>query len=296
VSDEGLGQAIRGIFPIVYTPFDPDGNVHEPSLARLVDYLIEQGTHGLAAVGGASECHKFTVVERKWLAERTIELAGGRVPVIIGTSATCTGDAVDLTRHAESIGAIGVFCTPPLYGVVTPEALDAHYGALARATSLPILIQDAQVTMPPAQIARLGAAYPQLRWVKEEAADSGHRISELKRICGSGVSIMSGGSYLLDDLARGAVGAIPGSIGVGDLSRAVDLWTAGDLDGARAVYDHFLPLSFWRRQFPLLAAKEVLRRVGVFEFACLREPSGERLDEQDHQELDRIMRAMGPPF
>jgi 4-hydroxy-tetrahydrodipicolinate synthase len=291
-----MGAAIRGIFPIVYTPFDPNGDLHEPSLARLVDYLIKQGAHGLAAVGGASECHKLTVAERKWLAERTIRLADRRVPVIVGTSATCTGDAVDLTRHAESIGAVGVFCTPPLYGPVTLEALDAHYGALARATSLPVLIQDAQVTVPPSHIARLGATYPQLRWVKEEAVDSGHRISELKRLCGAGVRIMSGGSFLLDDLARGAIGAIPGSIGVGDLSRAFDVWTAGDLDGARAAYDHFLPLSFWRRQFPLLAAKEVLRRIGVFECALLREPSGERLDEQDHEELDRIMRAMGPPF
>jgi 4-hydroxy-tetrahydrodipicolinate synthase len=179
---------------------------------------------------------------------------------------------------------------------VTLEALDAHYGALARATSLPVLIQDAQVTVPPAQIARLGAAYPQLRWVKEEAVDSGHRISELKRLGGAGVRIMSGGSFLLDDLARGAIGAIPGSIGVGDLSRSFDLWTAGDLDSARAAYEHFLPLAFWRRQFPLLAAKEVLRRIGVFEYALLREPSGERLDEQDHEQLDRIMRAMGPPF
>src|SRR5262249_3343037 len=161
--------------------------------ARLVDYLIREGAHGVAAVGGASEGHKLTVAERKWLAERTIELGDGRVPTIVGTSATCTRDAVDLTRHAESLGAVRLFCPPPVYGTVTREALDAHYGALAQATSLPILLQDAQVTVAPAEIARLGAASLQLRWVKEEAADSGHRISELKRICGTGVNIMSGG-------------------------------------------------------------------------------------------------------
>src|SRR5205814_5320408 len=132
--------------------------------------------------------------------------------------------------------------------------------------------------------ARLGSTYPNLRWVKEEATDSGHRITLLQRVCPAGVTILSGGSYLLDDLARGVVGAIPGSIGVGDLARCYDCYRAGDLAGARAAYNHFLPLSLWRRQFPLLAAKEVLRRVGVFKVAALREPAGEQLDERDHAE------------
>jgi 4-hydroxy-tetrahydrodipicolinate synthase len=280
----------------VYTPFDTEGRIDEEDLLRLVDYLIESGTHGLAAVGGASECHKMSVAKRKWLAERTIAAARGRVPVLVGTSATCIADSLDLTVHAASVGAVGVFCTPPLHGPVTPRALDAHYGTLARAVDLPILIQDALVVVPVAQIARLGAEHPNLRWVKEEAADSGHRISELRAGCSAGVTILSGGSYLLDDLARGAVGAIPGSIGVADLARAYDAYVAGDLATARAAYNHFLPLSFWRRQFPLLAAKEVLRRLGVFKAAHLREPAAEQLDPRDHHELSAILEAMGPPF
>ncbi len=291
-----MSETIRGIFPIVYTPFDAAGDVVTDDLGRLVDHLIAAGAHGLAAVGGASECHKLTIAERKWLAEATLDAAAGRVPVLVGTSATSIADSVELTKHAASIGAVGVFCTPPLHGSVTPSALDAHYGALARAVDLPILIQDAQVVVPPAQIARLGQTYPNLRWVKEEAVDSGHRISELRRVCAAGVSIMSGGSYLLDELARGAIGAIPGSIGVADLARAYDCYLAGDLVGARAAYNHFLPLSFWRRQFPLLAAKEVLRRQGIFRSAHLREPAGESLDEQDLRELTVILETMGPPY
>jgi 4-hydroxy-tetrahydrodipicolinate synthase len=284
------------MWPIVYTPFDAAGQIDLDDLGRLVDYLIGQGAHGLAAVGGASECHKLTLAQRKWLATATVAAAAGRVSVLVGTSATCIADAVELSQHAVSIGAVGVFATPPLHGVVTPESLDAHYGALARAVEIPVLIQDALVTIPPAQIARLGDAYPNLRWVKEEAADSGHRVSELGRICTSGVTILTGGSYLLDDLARGAVGAIPGSIGVGDLARAYELTRSGDHAGARAAFNHFLPLSFWRRQFPLLGAKEVLRRIGVFKAAYLRPPAAERLDDRDLRELDAVMDSMGPPY
>ncbi|HVC32147.1 MAG TPA: dihydrodipicolinate synthase family protein [Chloroflexota bacterium] len=292
-----MEESLHGIFPIVYTPFDAAGAIDEEDVCRLVDYLIAAGTHGLAAVGGASECHKLSLAERQRLAEVVIAQAHGRVPVIVGTSATNTVDAVELTRHAEEAGAAAVFATPPLYGgAVNLEALRYHYGALARAVSLPIMAQDATVTIAPAQVARLADEFPTLSYVKEEALDSGHRIVELRALLGDRIRILSGGSYLLDDLARGAIGAIPGSVGVADLARAYDLYRQGDLRAARAAYDHFLPLSYWRRQFPLLGAKEVLRRVGVFKAAHLREPAGQRLDEHDHRELSALLEAMGPPY
>lgn len=289
------GSDVRGIVPIVYTPFDAEGNVDLDDLERLVGYLIECGSHGLAACGGASESQKMSVDERRWLAERTVAFARDRVPVVVGVSASATADSAELARHAERIGARMVFSTPAP-GPVTPEALAYHYGALARAVSIPIAVQDAQVSVAPAQMVRLMDRLPTVCYAKEEAPlDSGHRISELKRL-NPAVGVLSGGSYLLDDLARGAQGAIPGSVGVGDLSRAYDRFVAGDFAGARAAFDHFTPLSFWRRQFPLLGAKEVLRRIGVFKTARLREPSDELLDEHDHRELSAIMERMGPPY
>jgi 4-hydroxy-tetrahydrodipicolinate synthase len=286
---------LRGIFPVVYTPFDDEGWIDEEDLARLIEYLIASGAHGLAAVGGASEAHKMPVPERKWLAERTIAFAQGRVPVIVGTSATNTAEAVDLSRHAAAIGAKAVFVTPPLYGVVTMEALRYHYGALA-AIGIPVMIQDAQISVAPGQAARLAEEFPTVCYVKEEAPlAAGHRITELKRLRPE-LKILSGGSYLLDELARGAQGAIPGSVGVADLCRAYEGFVAGEYEAARAAFDHFTPLSFWRHQFPFLGAKEVLRRLGVFKVARLREPAGPPLDEQDHRELSAIMERMGPPY
>jgi 4-hydroxy-tetrahydrodipicolinate synthase len=294
-----VGQAgpdLRGIFPVGYTPFDATGRIDADDLERLVEHLIAAGAHGLAAVGGASECHKLSLAERAWLAERTLAAARGRVPVIVGVSATNTADAVALGRHAERIGAAAVFLTPPLFGVVTWEALRYHYGALARALALPIMVQDAEISVAPADVVRLAEEFPSVEYVKEEAPlESGHRISALKRLR-PGLKVLSGGAYLLDELARGAQGAIPGSIGVADLSRAYERYVAGDLAAARAAFDHFTPLAHWRRQFPLLGAKEVLRRQGIFKAAHLREPAAERLDDQDQRELAAIMERMGPPY
>jgi dihydrodipicolinate synthase/N-acetylneuraminate lyase len=287
---------LRGIFPIFYTPFDEDSRIDEEDLERLIEHLIAAGVHGLAAVGGASECHKMPAAERMWLAERTMQYARGRVPTIVGTSAANTAESVALSRHAESIGARAVFLTPPLFGAVTDAALAHHFGAVARAVAIPVMVQDALVSLSPPQIARLAEASGNIRYVKEEAPrETGHRISALKNLI-PGVKILSGGGHLLDDLARGAQGAIPGSVGVADLCRAYECAVAGDDGAARAAFDHFTPLSFWRQQFPLLGAKEVLRRNGVFKTARLREPCDERMDEHDHGELSRLMERMGPPY
>ena len=287
---------LRGIFPIVYTPFDAESHIDEEDLERLVEHLIAAGAHGLAAVGGASECHKMPVAERMWLAERTLRYARGRVPVIVGTSATNTAESIALSEHAQEIGARAVFLTPPLFGAVTDTTLAHHFGGVARAVTIPVMVQDALISIAPHQIARLAEKFPTITYVKEESPrETGRRISALKRLI-SGVKILSGGSYLLDDLARGAQGAIPGSVGVADLCRAYECAVAGDHDAAHVAFDHFTPLSFWRQQFPLLGAKEVLRRIGVFKAAHLREPCDETMDEHDHSALSRLMERMGPPY
>lgn len=292
----GDPEQLRGIFPVVYTPFDGEGNIDEEDLARLVEYLLDAGAHGLAAVGGASESHKMPVEERKWLAAKTIALARGRVPVVVGTSATNTAESVDLSCHAADVGAAAVFLTPPLFGAVTSETLHYHYGSVAEAIEIPVMTQDALVSVSPAQTVRLAEEFSNVRYCKEEAiADTGHRISELKRLRPE-LSVLSGGKQLLDELARGAQGAIPGSIGVADLCRAYDCHVAGDFADARTAFDHFTPLSFWSLQFPILGAKEVLRRLGVIKAAVLREPAGLSLDNDDHRELSAIMERMGAPF
>jgi 4-hydroxy-tetrahydrodipicolinate synthase len=292
-----MSHRLHGIMPIVYTPFDASGKIDEDDVRRLVGYLLEAGAHGLAAVGGASECHKLSQAEREWLAEVVIDETAGRVPVIVGVSAADMGETVLLARHAERFGAVAVFATPPLGGNANESTLRSHFGALAKAVDLPVIVQDAVVSVSSSNVMHLRNEFPNVCYVKEESpVNSGHRITELKRRLGDRIGVLSGGSYLLDDLARGADGAIPGSVGVADLARAYDLFQAGDPTGARAAYDHFLPVAHWRRQFPILGAKEILRRIGIFKAAYLREQEDVWLDEHDHRELSALMEQMGPPF
>jgi dihydrodipicolinate synthase/N-acetylneuraminate lyase len=305
-SNAGSADTLRGIFPIIYTAFDAEGRIDERGQRRIVDYLVDAGAQGLAATGGASESAKMTLDERRWLLELCVDQAAGRVPLIMGCTAGSTAESVDLVRHGARQGVRAAFGLLPaaqqglkgdsLDEALRAEALRAHYLTLGEASEIPVMVQEVANPIAPQTIVAIHERCPNVLYVKEEAPDTGHRLTALLEAGGGRLHIFSGGANLLDDLGRGAVGAIPGSIGVADLATAYARHAAGDRAGARLAFNHFLPLSHWRRQFGLIGAKEVLRRLGVIEGAYLRPPAEQRLDAHDLRELDEIMALQGPPF
>ncbi len=206
----------------------------------------------------------MTLAERRALLELCLDSVGGRVPVIMGCTAESTADSLDLVRHGARLGVRAAFGLLPqgqqhLQGDAQGEALRAHYLTLGEGSEIPIMVQEVAQPIPPELIVEIHQRCPNVRYVKEEAPDTGHRVTALIRAGGDRLEIFSGGANLLDDLSRGAIGAIPGSIGVADLSTAYNRHVQGDRSGARRAFNHFLPLSHWRRQFGLIGAKEVLR-------------------------------------
>src|SRR6266542_5163695 len=146
-SSEWSELPLAGIFPIIYTAFFADGRMDERGQRRIVDYLIEAGTHGLAACGGASETGKMTLEERKWLLELCAEQTNGRVPLIMGCTAATTDESIDLVRHGAAHGVRAAFgllpgAQPQLKGDDLAEALRRHYLALGEASPIPIMVQE----------------------------------------------------------------------------------------------------------------------------------------------------------
>src|SRR5262249_61580641 len=128
--------------------------------------------------------------------------AGGGGRVLVGRWATSTGEGVELSRQAAEVGAKAVFVTPPIYGVVTAESLRHHYGALA-AIGMPVMVQDALISVAPGQVVRLAEEFSTVCYVKEEAPlEAGQRITELKRVR-PGLNVLSGGAGLLGGLGAG---------------------------------------------------------------------------------------------
>jgi 4-hydroxy-tetrahydrodipicolinate synthase len=290
---------LAGVFPIVATPFHPDGSPATPDLERLIDFIVDCGADGLVFPGVASEFDQMTMAERQSLSQIVITRVAGRKPVVIGVSASTADESLALAQHARAAGADAVMLMAPrsLATVDEQKRLFAHVGNSA---DLPIILQNQPVPIGAGlsieSILAIVAATPQVRWIKEETMPCGQRISRL--LAGRPASLMgvfggAGGRYLADELARGAIGTMP-ACEITDAHVALFArHRAGDAAGVRKLFNDVLPLLNFQAVFRMAMTKEVLRRRGVISETFVRAP-GPRLDAGDHVELTAILKDLEP--
>ena len=131
MSDLYTNLPFSGSNTALVTPFTPDGELDESAFEKLVDWQIEQGTHGLIPVGTTGESPTLSHVEHDRVIELCVKTAAGRVPVIAGAGSNSTEEAVRLSRHAEAVCADAVLIVSPYYNKPTQEGLKAHFTAVA---------------------------------------------------------------------------------------------------------------------------------------------------------------------
>ena len=131
----------KGSITALITPFQ-DGKVDERAFQRLVEWQIDQGTHGLVPCGTTGESPTLTHDEHRRVVELCVEAAAGRVPVIAGTGSNSTAEAVELTRHAKSAGADAVLVVTPYYNKPTQEGLYQHFKAISDSADIPIVVYN----------------------------------------------------------------------------------------------------------------------------------------------------------
>jgi 4-hydroxy-tetrahydrodipicolinate synthase len=132
-----------GIHIPIITPFKDDLSVDEDGLRRLVDYLIEeQKADSLVPCGTTGESPTLSHAEHHWVIEVVIKAAAGRVPVIAGTGSNSTREAIDMTKHAEQAGAAASLQVCPYYNKPEQHGLMAHFEAVAKSTSLPLILYN----------------------------------------------------------------------------------------------------------------------------------------------------------
>ena len=119
-----------GSYTALITPFS-NGKVDEAAFRKLVDFQIENGTHGLVPVGTTGESPTLSHEEHDRVVELCIEQAAGRVPIIAGAGSNSTAEAVRLAKHAAAAGADGVLIVSPYYNKPTQEGLFRHFSAVA---------------------------------------------------------------------------------------------------------------------------------------------------------------------
>lgn len=172
---------IKGSIVAIVTPMTAAGEVDFDSLGRLVEWHIAEGTDAIVAVGTTGESATLSVDEHLAVIRKVIEVAAKRVPVIAGTGANSTTEAIELTRLAADVGADACLLVTPYYNKPPQEGMYRHYKAIAEAVKVPIILYNVPgrtgVDLLPATVARL-AVLPNIVGVKEAKGELG-RVREL---------------------------------------------------------------------------------------------------------------------
>ena len=288
---------MRGVFPILVTPFDERERVDEDSLRSLVDFNIGAGVHGLGIALG-SEIQKLTEPEREQVIRIVVDQTRGRVPVVVNTGAQANLTAVLYSRQAVDLGAAAVMCLPPAPPVSASE-MRAYFKAISDAVSVPVFIQDTQTTpVPAALIRRIADDNEQVRYAKVESPPQPTQVQAAVQASGGLVTVFggAGGTYLLEELRRGSVGTMPWPSQPEAFVRIWDVWQAGDQRQAAELHEREIaPLAKLATAGIRLGHtvhKELLRRRGVIRSSLVRAPS-DALDEVTRRELDAVCDRLG---
>lgn len=133
---------IHGSIVALVTPMLNDGSVDWAALKKLVDWHVEQGTHAIVAVGTTGESATLDMQEHAQVIEAVIQAANGRIPVIAGTGANSTREAIELTQAAKDLGAAAALLVTPYYNKPTQEGLYQHHKAIAEAVDIPQILYN----------------------------------------------------------------------------------------------------------------------------------------------------------
>jgi len=233
-------------YTALLTPFK-DNKVDYSSYRELIDFQINNGTHGLVPVGTTGESPTLSHDEHKKLIEVCIEQSNGRVPVIAGAGSNSTSEAVDFVKHACSAGADGLLVVTPYYNKPTQSGLLAHYKELIKHASKPIIIYDipgrSVIQMTDETMAKL-AQDQFIVGVKDATAEL-TRPTRLQNIIGDNFIQLSGeDGTALAYLAAGGHGCISVTANIAPdlLSRMHNAWKQGDINTAQEINKKLMPL------------------------------------------------------
>ena len=236
---------LKGSLPALVTPFS-DGQVDLDTLKKLVEWHIEQGSHGLVPVGTTGESPTLSHEEHDLVVETVVQTAAGRVPVVAGAGSNNTVETVRLVNAAKAAGADAALVVTPYYNKPTQRGLIAHFLAVAEC-GLPIIIYNipgrSVVDMTPATMGEL-SRHPMIVGVKDATGDLS-RVPKQRITCGPDFIQLSGeDATALGYNAHGGVGCISVTANVAPrlCAEFQEATLAGDYKAALAFLDRLMPL------------------------------------------------------
>ena len=228
----------RGAITALVTPFRND-RVDEAAFEALVERQIAAGVHGLVPVGTTGETATLSIEEHKRVVELCVQAARGRVPVIAGAGSNATAEAIELVRHAKTVGAHAALVVAPYYNRPSQEGLYRHFAAINDAVQLPVILYNVpgrtSVDISNDTVARL-AKLPNIVGVKDATGELA-RASAMRLACGQDFVLLSGDDgSALGYMAHGGHGVISVTSDVAPEGFATQMEAAMRGDYATALY------------------------------------------------------------
>jgi len=277
-----MNRRYTGVWPVVPTTFDEDGNLDLESQTRCVDFLIDAGSNGICILANYSEQFALADAEREVLTQTILDHVAGRVPVIVTTTHYSSRVCAERSRRAQDAGAVMVMVMPPYHGATiraTETGISEFFRTVSDAIDIPIMIQDAPVSgtaLSASLLARMAQEIEQVSYFKIEVPFAAAKLREMIRLGGDAIEGPWDGEEsitLLADLDAGATGTMPSGAYPDLLNPIVDAYQAGQRDEAVTGYDRLLPLiNYENRQCGLLACKALMKEGGIIASEAARHP------------------------
>lgn len=288
---------IQGSMVALVTPMNADNSLDWAALHKLVDWHLEQGTHAIVAVGTTGESATLNVDEHLAVIKKVVDQVNGRIPVIAGTGANSTSEAVELTQAAKDVGADACLLVTPYYNKPTQEGLVLHHTHIARAVAIPQILYNVPgrtgVDMKPETALRL-ASVPNIIGIKEATGDL-DRAKTLIDQAPNDFAIISGDDATAVDLillgGKGDI-SVTANVVPAAIARMCELALAGKAEEARAINERLLTLhtAMFVESNPI-PVKWAVEQLGLIQ-SGIRLPLT-RLSEQYHQQVKAAMQVAG---
>nr|WP_321282158.1 4-hydroxy-tetrahydrodipicolinate synthase [uncultured Vibrio sp.] len=267
-----------GSIVALITPFKADGEVDFDSLQKLVEYHIESGSDGIVAVGTTGESATLTIEEHVKVVNKAVEFADGRIPVIAGTGANATHEAVTFSKLLADSGIAGFLSVTPYYNKPTQEGLYLHYKAIAEASDVPLILYNVPgrtaVDMQPETVARL-SKLDNIVGIKDATGDL-DRVAIHRELCGEDFILLSGDDATgLDFVKLGGNGVISvtNNIAAKDMADMFHLASEGKYEEAEAINERLMTLhkNLFVEASPI-PVKWAAEKLGLIDDGSLRLP------------------------
>ena len=275
-------QRIKGISPIIPTPYTRSELVDYDSLRNMLKNRAEAGVHAMTLFGIAGEYYKQSEAESREMARVTVdECHKNNVPVVVSVTPHGTVPAINQARYFEELGADCIMVLPPFFMKPNAEMIYNHVKSIAKSVHSPVMVQYAPeqtgVTISPEVWIRLGQECENLQYYKIECKPNGRYISDMIGKMKEKPSIFIGncGYQMLEGFDRGAVGSMPCLVLAEVYLKVYEAYMRGDREEAVRIHNDILPLYNHIHQnveMSIFYEKRMMQRRGIIETDCCRSP------------------------